>query len=241
MTVFEQFYPLPPIWRYSDVFNQPPPHSHMSFSTNLLPHIYRKQSKINCKLSFLSHYKSYMMIWPNPLPQMTVLWRFEQTPSLSVIWYLTVSVSDAHFEMLLFLKANNQNKQVPLVSTRTVVRNSGSTELLSLKKLSSLRLSAAAAWFSFLFFICIERKSTHKVEKHQTEKGLLKYLTYWLTSKYKWQSFNILCRLIFRYIILLQYILKKVPSTGTEVPLRASTAVLLFFTVTKLPVSAFWL
>jgi len=64
----------------------------LTFSANLLPHhIYRKYSKINCKLSFFSHYKSYMTIWPFPPPP---IWRFEQTPSLCVIWYLNVPLTE---------------------------------------------------------------------------------------------------------------------------------------------------
>jgi len=61
MTVFwailDPFFPYDSILTFSanplhDVFNQP------------FPLINRKQSKRNCKLSFFSHYKSYMTIWP---------------------------------------------------------------------------------------------------------------------------------------------------------------------------------
>jgi len=37
---------------------------------------------------------------------MTVLWRFEQTPSLSVIWYLNVSISDFISFFVVWKKLN---------------------------------------------------------------------------------------------------------------------------------------
>jgi len=58
MTVFWRFLPAPPPY---DIFSNP------------FPPIYRKKSQRNCELSFISHYKSYMTIWPNPF---SPVWRY---------------------------------------------------------------------------------------------------------------------------------------------------------------------
>jgi len=43
-----------------------------------------------------------MTIWPNPLPRMTVLWRFEQTPSLDVIYLNVPLLLGDQFYKLIF-------------------------------------------------------------------------------------------------------------------------------------------
>jgi len=94
--------------------------------------------------------------------------------------------------MLFFFKAYNQTSRylMPLVSTRTVVRNSGSRELFS------QRSRIGFAWVlvnCFLFLLASSENALIKKKNFRAEKRLLEN-TYWLTSKCNWQRLNALCR-----------------------------------------------
>jgi len=61
MMFFEQFYTPPLCDGILTLSANPSPH--MTFSTKL----YRERGSVKCELSFFSHDKSYMTVWPNPL------------------------------------------------------------------------------------------------------------------------------------------------------------------------------
>jgi len=85
--------------------------------------------------------------------------------------------------------------------------------------------------FYFIFSFASSEKALIKKKNIRPEKRSLKN-TYWLTSKYKLQSLNLLCRLKIIPVSLLQNVLKStVPRYFLETVPSTGTAVLLFCTI----------